>query len=151
MVAGKRNRENPRQIWENDITYIRLVRWQQQAEWGRTAINFAETSRQRYNYFGRNVHICWPKRPGRGIGGLEWHHCDIVTMTSQWHHISLYISLLVIYGYIPNPPSPQYWGIGGWYGLLATWRCTGTSPIPQYYPWEVSDYIDSQHASRRCP
>ena len=27
------------------------------AEWRRTDINFAETPRQRYDYFGRNVHI----------------------------------------------------------------------------------------------
>ena len=37
--------------------YLVVVRWQQQAEWRRTDINFAETPRQRHNYFGRNVHI----------------------------------------------------------------------------------------------
>ena len=34
----------------------RLLRRQQQAEWQKTGINFAEKSRQRYHYFGRNVH-----------------------------------------------------------------------------------------------
>ena len=47
MVAGKRSRGKPRQIREKDITYIRLVRWQQQAEWRRIGIKFAETSGQR--------------------------------------------------------------------------------------------------------
>ena len=49
MVAGKRSRGKTRQRWEKYITDrgLRLVRWQQQAEWRRTGINFAETSGQR--------------------------------------------------------------------------------------------------------
>ena len=46
MAAGKRSRGNPRQRWEN-TSHVCLVRWQQQAEWRRAGINFANTPGQR--------------------------------------------------------------------------------------------------------
>ena len=43
---------------KQSFTYVacRLLRWQQQAEWQKTGINFKEKSRQQYHHFGRNVH-----------------------------------------------------------------------------------------------
>ena len=43
IVAGKRSQDKD----GINTSQIRLVRWQQQAEWRKTGINFAETSGQR--------------------------------------------------------------------------------------------------------
>ena len=46
MVAGNEAEESQEKDGRK-TSQIRLVRWQQQAEWRRTGINFAETSGQR--------------------------------------------------------------------------------------------------------
>ena len=43
IEAGKWSKGKPRQRWEKDIIDIYSIRWQQQAEWQRTGIDFART------------------------------------------------------------------------------------------------------------
>ena len=82
MVSRKRSRGKPRQRWEKDI--IRLVLWQQQAEWRRTGINFAETSAQR-----RPDEDVLREEGLRGFANKKIPNTMITMETGGWFQVSL--------------------------------------------------------------
>ena len=118
MVAGKRSRGKPRQRYGRKTSQIHLVRWQQQAEWRRTGINFAETSGQ------RRPHEDAPRRStqkyfSHHLGSPQWQvicHQWFFTILSWIRHISFqsYQTFIERYSKIAltedlvNLPRPQY-------------------------------------------
>ena len=102
MIAGNRSRENPRQRWDNDITYREndIADSEQyvcydgsskhngggqasilQRHLGSDIINLAET----LIFVGRIVHILWPKRPwNEGRFGQKLWPKRILAETSRY-------------------------------------------------------------------